>query len=74
MYPENAASDNESIALIREICEYGMRLVKNVILDGILDRWKYEVMLSTLIKNWGAGVHVYYYDVPLEITRERHDM
>lgn len=67
-------ADNESIALIQEICEYGLNLGKNVILDGILDRWKYEEMLSKLIKNWGDGVHVYYYDIPLEITFERHDM
>ena len=67
-------ADNESIGLIRQVCEYGRKLGKNVILDGILDRWKYEEMLSLLIKAWGNCVHIYYYDVPLEVTLERHDM
>jgi len=67
-------SDNESIALIRDICRYGLKIEKNVILDGILDRWKYGEMLTALIEEWGNGVHVYYFDVPLEVTLERHDM
>jgi tRNA uridine 5-carbamoylmethylation protein Kti12 len=67
-------SDNESIALIQKICIYGLELKKNVILDGILDRWKYGEMLATLIKEWGDNVHIYYYDIPLEVTLERHDM
>ncbi|MDR0286528.1 MAG: zeta toxin family protein [Clostridiales bacterium] len=67
-------SDNESIALIYDICSYGLKLRKNVILEGILDRWKYGEMLSTLIKECGDGVHVYYYDIPLEVTLNRHDM
>lgn len=66
--------DNESIALIHDICKYGLELKKNVILDGILDRWKYGKMLMTLIKEWGDNVHIYYYDVPLEVTLKRHDM
>ena len=66
-------SDNESIGLIHEICEYGQKLGKNVVLDGIFDRWKYGEMLSDLIKHWSGDVHIYYYDVPLEITLERHD-
>lgn len=67
-------SDNESIELIQEVCEYGLKIGKNVILEGILDRWKYEEMLSLLIKEWGNGVHIYYYDILLEVTLERHDM
>lgn len=66
--------DNESIELIHEICKYGLKLGKNVILEGILDRWKYGEMLSSLIKEWCGNVLVYYYDISLETTLERHDM
>ncbi|MDR1464018.1 MAG: hypothetical protein LBJ11_01785 [Oscillospiraceae bacterium] len=82
--------DNESITLIREICAYGQRAGKHVILEGILDRWKYGAMLSDLLARWQrpappadpsapvcqaarGQTHVYYYDVPLEITLDRHD-
>lgn len=66
-------SDNESIPLIQSICMYGLKLKKNVILDGILDRWKYGEMLAALIRDWGDHVHIYYYDIPLEVTLKRHD-
>jgi len=67
-------SDNESIALIRDVCRYGLRAGKNVILEGILDRWKYGEMLAALIEEWGSGAHVYYYDIPLDVTLGRHDL
>jgi predicted kinase len=67
-------SDNESIELIHNICEYGLTNGKNVILDGILDRWKYGDMLAGLSESWGEGVLCYYYDIPREITLERHDI
>lgn len=66
--------DNDSIELIRHICIYGLKLKKNVILEGILDRRKYGEMLATLIKEWRENIHIYYYDVPLEVTLKRHDM
>lgn len=66
--------DNESISLIRDICKYGLGLKKNVILDGILDRRKYGKMLTRLIKEWGKNVHIYYYDISLEVTLKRHEM
>jgi predicted kinase len=67
-------SDNESIELIYEICEYGLKCGKHVILDGILDRRKYGEMLTRLCGNWSGEVHAYYLDIPLGITLERHDM
>ncbi|MDR1000553.1 MAG: hypothetical protein LBL96_07125 [Clostridiales bacterium] len=30
-------------------------------------------MLSALIAQWGEGVHICYFDIPFEITLERHD-
>jgi adenylate kinase family enzyme len=66
-------SENPSIELIKTICDYGMNVGQNVILDGILDRRKYGEMLNRLISGWNGQVHVFYYDIPLEITLERHD-
>lgn len=66
--------DNESIALIHMICQYGRDLGMHVILDGILDRWKYGEMLTRLMDEWSGSCHVYYYDVPLEVTLARHDL
>lgn len=69
-------ADNESIGLIDEIVRYGLQLGKHVILEGILDRWKYGEMLYHLIDDWNAvgAVHVYYYDLPLDVTLARHDL
>ena len=66
-------SDNDSIGLIDDICRYGMGLGKNVILEGILDRWKYGQMLYRLISDWPGPTHIYYYDIPLEETLMRHE-
>ena len=67
-------SDNDSIALIYDICMYGMKLKKNVILEGILDRWKYGEILLKLISEWQGQTHIYYYNIPLDVTLNRHEM
>ena len=67
------ASPNQSLDLIYEICQNGMKYGQNVILEGILELPKYGEMLNRIIAEWRGDVHVYYYDVPLEVTLERHD-
>ncbi len=65
---------NDAITMIYDICMFGLEHGKNVILEGILDRGKYGEMLQALIKEWEKNIHIYYYDIPLEVTLERHDM
>lgn len=63
---------NPSIDLIYEMCMYGNRMGRTVILEGILSNRKYGVMLRRLMVDFDGPVHVFYFDIPFEETVRRH--
>lgn len=63
---------NLSIDLIYEICMFGSRHDRTVILEGILSRKKYGQMLEKLRADFDGEVKAFYMDVPFEETLRRH--
>ncbi|MFC3212482.1 kinase [Planomicrobium okeanokoites] len=63
---------NLSLELIRQITEYGKGKCEFVILEGILTKERYGEMLMDLIRFYEGNADVYYFDLPLDKTIERH--
>lgn len=63
---------NPSIDLLYEMCLYGNRIGRAVILEGILSKKKYDQMISRLIADFDGPVYVFYFDVPFDETVRRH--
>lgn len=64
--------DNPSIELLYEMCLYGNRIGRAVILEGVLSKKKYKQMLQRLIADFDGLVYVFYLDIPIEETIRRH--
>lgn len=65
-------SGNVSLNLIEQMVRYGWNVGYDVIVEGILSKEKYGVMLNRLITDCPATSHVYYFDIPFEETLRRH--
>lgn len=63
---------NPAIELIYELCMYGNKIGRTVILEGILSKNKYGTMLQKLINDFDGDKSVYYFDIPFEETVRRH--
>ncbi|MGW7797026.1 kinase [Staphylococcus xylosus] len=63
---------NLAIQLIKEIVDYGINHCEYVILEGILNKYKYGTMLNDFFKKSNVNVHVYYFDLPFQETVRRH--
>lgn len=64
---------NLAISLIEQIARYGIEHCQYVILEGILNKEKYNHMLQSLINLPEVTAHVYYFDLPFEETVRRHN-
>lgn len=66
--------DNPSIQLVHDLAMYGNKIGFDVIVEGIFVNERYGDMLRQLIADFGGKSYVYYLDVPLEVTLQRHGM
>lgn len=64
--------DNPSIQLVYDLAMYGNKIGFDVIVEGIFASERYGDMLRRLIGNFSGLSHVYYFDIPIEVTLERH--
>ena len=65
---------NPSVQLIYDLAMYGHKIGFNVIIEGILVNERYGNMLRKLIGNFEGESFVYYFDIPIEVTLQRHAM
>jgi predicted kinase len=65
-------ADNPSIQLVYDMAMYGSNIGYDVIVEGIFVNERYGDMLRKLIEDFNGRAYVYYFDVPIEITLERH--
>lgn len=63
--------ENLAIELLKQISQYGNHRLSYVIIEGILRRDWYEVMLKDLIGEF-AQSYFYYFDLSFEETLKRH--
>jgi predicted kinase len=65
-------ANNPSIQLVYDMAMYGSNIGYDVIVEGIFVNERYGDMLRKLIEDFNGRAYVYYFDVPIEITLERH--
>lgn len=66
--------DNPSVQLVYDLAMYGRSIGFDVIIEGILVNERYGDMLRKLINNFNGESHVYYFDISIEVTLQRHNM
>lgn len=66
------AKDAEALPLIIQLLKYGRQNSDITILEGILDSEVYESLFETAVKEYGADIFAFYYDLPFEETLQRH--
>jgi len=64
---------NPAINLISKIALYGKEVGYNVVLEGILSKKLYDIMLNNLISEYSDNAYVFYMDVSFKETLKRHD-
>jgi len=64
--------NNPSINLVYDLAMYGNKIGFDVIVEGIFVIERYGDMLRKLINDFSGESHVYYFDIPIEVTIERH--
>lgn len=64
--------NNPSIQLVYDLAMYGHKIGYDVIVEGILVNERYGDMLRKLIDDFGGASFVYYFDIPIEETLQRH--
>ena len=72
MLKVNDREGNLSIALIKQIAEFGLGKCPFIIVEGILINERYKSMLLELINTFKQNVYVYYFDIPFDETLNRH--
>lgn len=72
MLKVNDREGNLSIALSKQIAEFGLGKCPFIIVEGILINKRYKNMLLDLINTFEQNVYTYYFDVPFEETLNRH--
>jgi len=66
--------NNPSVQLIYDLAMYGHKIGFDVIIEGIFVSARYGEMLRQLIADFKGEPYVYYFDVPLEVTLQRHSL
>lgn len=66
------AKDAEALPLIIQLLKYGRQNSDITILEGILDSEVYESLFEVAVKEYGADIFAFYYDLPFEETLQRH--
>lgn len=64
---------NPSVQLIYDLAMYGCNIGFDVIIEGIFVNERYGDMLRKLIDNFDGESYVYYYDISIEVTLQRHN-
>lgn len=64
--------DNPSIQLVYDLAIYGGKIGYNVIVEGIFVNKRYGDVLRKLINDFKGESYVYYFDIPLNVTLQRH--
>jgi predicted kinase len=73
MLREHDVEGGDNIDLIRTIVEFCLRIDYHVIVEGILAADHYGDMLRALVDVHDGPTHVFYLDVPLEESLQRHE-
>jgi predicted kinase len=71
---EHAAPDGDNIEFIAHTARYCLSIGYNVILEGVLYAPYCRAMLHQLIKDHAGPSHLFYLDVPVEETLQRHGL
>lgn len=66
-------ADNPSIQLIYDLAMYGKKIGFDVVIEGIFVNERYGKTLRRLIDDFEGRSYVYYFDIPIEVTIQRHD-
>jgi len=64
--------NNPSIQLVYDLAMYGNKIGFDVIVEGIFVNERYGDMLRKLIDDFSGESYVYYFDIPIEVTIQRH--
>jgi adenylate kinase family enzyme len=65
-------ADTKAVPLLIELAEYGRKNCDVVILEGIMNASWYKDLFDKVQKEYGDGIHAYYFDIPFEETLIRH--
>lgn len=63
---------NANIGLIDLTVQYALDHAFDVIVEGILHSQSYGAMLTELVKDHSGRTSCFYYDLPFEVTEQRH--
>lgn len=58
--------------LIHMITDTGLRSGRDVIIEGIFTRTRWQDLFEEIIKNYDAETYFFYFDIPLDETMRRH--
>ena len=64
--------NNPSVQLVYDLAMYGGKIGYDVIVEGIFVNERYGNMLKKLISDFPGESYVYYFDIPIEVTLQRH--
>ncbi len=67
------AKDSEALPLITELLKYGRQHSEITVLEGILPTETYKPLFETAVKEYGAEIYAFYYDLSFEETLSRHN-
>ena len=67
------AKVSEALPLITELLKYGRQHSDITVLEGILPTETYKLLFETAVKEYGAEIYVFYYDLSFEETLPRHN-
>ena len=67
------AKDSEALPLITELLKYGRQHSEITVLEGILPTETYKPLFETAVKEYGAEIYAFYYDLSFEDTLSRHN-
>lgn len=67
------AKDSEALPLITELLKYGRQHSDITVLEGILPTETYKPLFETAVKEYGAEIYAFYYDLSFEETLSRHN-
>lgn len=64
--------NNPSVQLVYDLAMYGGKIGYDVIVEGIFVNERYGNMLKKLISDFPGESYVSYFDIPIEVTLQRH--
>lgn len=64
--------NNPGVQLVYDLAMYGGKIGYDVIVEGIFVNERYGNMLKKLISDFPGESYVYYFDIPIEVTLQRH--